>query len=376
MSILNYNFSLQGLSHKERNIVCQDANTMYINGIWHLAIVADGVGACKHSDKASQMAVENACKLANAMFPINGAEEDYLSLMRMIMHYTANYIEKRVSEQGEDINDYETTFAAALYNGKNVYYANAGDSGIIVLDSKGVYHVITHKHNNEYGEVYPLSRRMFEVGKIDFDAAAVICMTDGLLDWVTPNSLKNHKFRVSVPRMNIFIDQALFNDDVDDEKIIEFSNSVQKEVTELAEKSMTDDYIDEKYGNLKDKNLKDDLTVAVLINTEALYESIQWEEPKEKTTIEKFADTYNTLISLYPKDGKDMFIKHIRDCNDNCSDDEIESYVKEVIAFAEKQRDKKSETPEIEESTNTKNNSEKEANKRWFKKKHKTKPKE
>lgn len=85
MSILNYNFSLQGLSHKERNIVCQDASTTYINGIWHLSIVADGIGACKHSDKASQMAVENACKLANAMFPINGTDEDYLSLMRMII---------------------------------------------------------------------------------------------------------------------------------------------------------------------------------------------------------------------------------------------------------------------------------------------------
>ena len=373
MSILNYNFSLQGLSHKGRNIVCQDASTMYINGIWHLAIVADGVGACKHSDQASQMAVENACKLANAMFPINGTDEDYLSLMRMILHYTANYIEKSVTKQGEDINDYETTFAAALYNGKNVYYANAGDSGIIVLDNKGLYHVITQKHNNEYGEVYPLSRRMFEVGKVDFDATAVICMTDGLLDWVTPNSLKNYKFRVSVPRMNIFVDQTFFNNNFESEKAAEFSICAQKIITKLAEKSTTDDYIDKKYGNLKDKNLKDDLTAAVLINTEALYESIQWEEPKEKTTIEKFSDTYKSLISLYPKDGKNMLKKHIKDCNKNCSNEEIEAYVKEVIEFTEKQV---IEEPEIAKCKELGKDSKKENSKNWFKKRSKTKSKE
>lgn len=374
MNILNYNFSLQGLSHKKGNIVCQDAGTIYINGVWHLAIAADGVGSCKHSDKASQMAVENACKLANAMFPINGTDEDYLSLMRMIMHYTANYIERSVSKQGEDIHDYETTFVAALYNGKDVYYANAGDSGIIALNTNGVYHVVTTKHNNEYGEVFPLSRRMFEVGKANFDAAAVICMTDGLLDWVTPNSLRDHKYRVSVPRMNIFVDQALFNEELDDEKMKEYSDLVQQMITELAERSETDDHIDKKYGELKDKNLKDDLTVAVLINTEALYDSIQWEEPKEKTTIEKFADTYKTLISLYPKDGKDMLLKHIKDCNANSSDEEIAEYVEKVIALAEKQSGEKAEMEEPSKQEN--NDAKKKTNKNWLKRKRKIKPRE
>lgn len=85
-----------------------------------------------------------------------------------------------------DTKEYHTTLAMALYDGKNLYYGNAGDSGIIALDDYGTYHVVTSQQNNEYGEVITLASRNFVVGKVDYNVIAVLCMTDGIFEWVAP----------------------------------------------------------------------------------------------------------------------------------------------------------------------------------------------
>lgn len=89
--------------------------------------MADGVGMCKYSDEASSIAVKSFCKMVHAGFPFGGSDEDIMALINL------------------DMGDYETTLAVALYDGKNVYYGNVRDSGIIALDEYGEYHVLSEK---------------------------------------------------------------------------------------------------------------------------------------------------------------------------------------------------------------------------------------
>ena len=53
MSIASYNFSEKGIMHIENDLLCQDSSDVMSYGMWRVAIVADGVGSCKHSDEAS-----------------------------------------------------------------------------------------------------------------------------------------------------------------------------------------------------------------------------------------------------------------------------------------------------------------------------------
>ena len=368
MSMLSYNYSLQGKSHKIRNIVCQDHSVIYENGIWRMAVVADGVGSCKHSDKASEIAVDSVCKIVNASFPIMGKNEDYLALIRVAMNFAANAIERYVDNNGENIDDYQTTLAFALYNGNSVYYANAGDSGIIALDEKGYYHVLTEKQNNEYGEVYTLARRGFEIGKADFNAVAVVCMTDGLLDWCTPRYLEAHRYKVFVPRMELFVDKSFWiGEALDDAAIQDFSEKKRSVISELVERVGTDDHMDEVYGELNDRNLTDDLSAAVLINTEAFLDKIRWEPLPEKSTFEILVDSYLYFYDLYPSSAKEMFTEHVKNCNPDMADEELDKCVTEIIAEVSKRNssaeEKKDDEVKVEEppAIETPNNAEAES---------------
>lgn len=78
MSIIGYCFSIEGLSHTEKKMPCQDSSGILIKDAWRLAVVADGVGSCKYSDVAAKLAVQTASKVVNAAFPYYGDEDFWL----------------------------------------------------------------------------------------------------------------------------------------------------------------------------------------------------------------------------------------------------------------------------------------------------------
>ena len=131
--------------HIENDLLCQDSSDVMSYGLWRVAIVADGVGSCKHSDEASKIAVKSALKTVYNCFPNNCKEEDLLSLITMAFHCAANAIEMHVKKVNGDIKEYHTTLAMALYDGKKLYYGNAGDSGIIAFVNKKLSHLANKK---------------------------------------------------------------------------------------------------------------------------------------------------------------------------------------------------------------------------------------
>ena len=337
MSIASYSFSEQGIMHIENDLPCQDSSDVMSYGLWRVAIVADGVGSCKHSDEASKIAVKSALKTVYNCFPNNCKEEDLLSLITMSFHCAANAIEMHVKAINGDLKDYHTTLAMALYDGKNLYYGNAGDSGIIALDDYGDYHVVTSQQNNEYGEVITLATRTFTVGKADFNVVAVMCMTDGVFEWVVPKYNKGSGKDIYVPRANLFIQPRLWDhkQELPDELGETLKDHVTKAFRHITDTIASNDNNQEllkEYGSLDDGNLRDDISVSAIINYGADISSndIKWTPPAEPTVEEMYCRKWEEILKVYPSVAKKEFLTYISKNNSSWTQEEVEAYAEHI----------------------------------------------
>ena len=313
--ISSYCFSLVGRDHIKTHMPCHDSSLIKaISSSWKIAVVADGVGSCKHAEIASEIAVKEVAELIKKQFPPSSSDERaYFSVIHAAMHGAANAIETYVEEKdpGNEM-EYQTTLAVAIMSNKNLYYGSAGDSGIIALDDLGNYHLVTKKQNDELGRVYSIpTNRLFEIGKANYIPAAVLCMTDGIYDTIAPVTLRNNKFPVNVPFANMFITYAL---------------GLEKYKEPEAVKSCKNHLI--KYLQSDEcKNMTDDLSVAALINTNSDLqpEDIKWEEPQ----IDVYALKWNE-VSLYPsiETRNKLFKQYIREKNPDWSETQVDELLK------------------------------------------------
>lgn len=265
-----YNFSLTGRDHKTYNMPCHDFSLIKeISPSWKIAVVADGVGSCAHADVAVKIAAQSAAELIEKQFPPAGAADlDYTSVIYAAMHGAANAIEEYVNQNdvGNELQ-YQTTLSLAVLSKKKLFYGNAGDSGIIGLDTNGAYHVLSHKQNDDIGRVYSIpSFRRYEVGLADFTPAAVLCMTDGVLDYIAPAILNKSEYPVDVPFANIFCTYALGITKEDEVTVVQ--KCKEQAIAYLSSDNCED--------------MTDDLSVAVLVVTDSglLPECISWEKPE------------------------------------------------------------------------------------------------
>ncbi|MGN1412530.1 MAG: protein phosphatase 2C domain-containing protein [Oscillospiraceae bacterium] len=310
--ITSYNFSIKGRRHIKKNLPCQDASGIKeITPIWTVACVADGVGACRYADIASKIAVESVLEMVPKLFPAIVSDDAILTILSATMHYANNKILEYVEEHDYDINECETTLVIELYNGKDLYYANAGDSGIVALDENGKYHTITKVQKGKDGiSVIPLSALRFEVGKADFSPVAVIGMTDGLLEATVPAKYKNQKYPINVPFAKLFTDYGVFGCD-DKEVAMDYSNRRKDDLI----KYLTSDNC---------AKLDDDLSASVLINTDAEIDDIPYEAPDEYLIMFE-------QCSIYGKNQNKEFINVVRENNPNWSDEQVNEFVNRYI---------------------------------------------
>jgi hypothetical protein len=368
VSIASYSFSEKGIMHIENELPCQDSSDVMSYGLWRVAIVADGVGSCKHSDEASKIAVKSALKTVYNCFPNNCKEEDLLSLITMAFHCAANAIEMHVKKVNGEAKEYHTTLAMALYDGKNLYFGNAGDSGIIALDDFGDYHVVTSQQNNEYGEVITLASRTFVVGKVDFNAIAVMCMTDGVFEWVVPKTKNNGSEKsVYVPRANLFIQPKLWDykqempDDLS-ESLKEHIKKAFKHITDTIASNDNNQALLQVYGSLDEGNLRDDISVSAIINygADISSEDIKWTPPAEPTVEEMYCRKWEEILKVYPSVAKNEFLSYISKNNTSWTREEVEAYAEYIwrITVTDEIKsnnhpdsaNQKHETPEVEKS--------------------------
>lgn len=313
--ISSYCFSLVGRDHIKNHMPCHDSSLIKaISSSWKIAVVADGVGSCKHAEIASEIAVKEVAELIKKQFPPSSSDERaYFSVIHAAMHGAANAIETYVEEKdpGNEM-EYQTTLAVAIMSSKNLYYGSAGDSGIIALDDQGNYHLVTKKQNDDLGRVYSIpTNRLFEIGKANYIPAAVLCMTDGIYDTIAPVTLRNNKFPVNVPFANMFVTYALGLEKLKEPEAVECCKN------HLIKYLQSDEC----------KNMTDDLSVAALINTNSdlQLEDIKWEEPQ----IDFYALKWNE-VSLYPsiETRNKLFKEYIREKNPDWSESQVDELLK------------------------------------------------
>lgn len=322
--ISSYCFSLVGRDHIKNHMPCHDSSLIKsVSSSWKIAVVADGVGSCKHAEVASDIAVREVAELIKKQFPpYTSDDRAYFSVIHAAMHGAANAIEAYVEEndKGNEM-EYQTTLSVAIMSNKSLYYGSAGDSGIIALDDQGEYHLVTKKQNDDLGRVYSIpTNRLFEIGKANFIPAAVLCMTDGLYDNVAPSALRNSKFHVNVPFANMFVTYAL---------------GLEKFKEPEAVKNCKNNLI--KYLQSDEcKSMNDDLSVAALINTNSdlQKEEIKWEDPQidfyalkwDEVSVYPSSETRNTLFRQYVRNNNpdwteeqidDLLRKYSNDNNEN-----------------------------------------------------------
>ena len=313
--ISSYCFSLTGRDHIKNQMPCHDYSLIKdISSSWKIAVVADGVGSCKHAEIASEIAAKEVAELIKKQFPPHTSDDRaYFSVIHASMHGAANAIESYVEEHdpGNEM-EYQTTLSVAIMSRNCLYYGNAGDSGIIALDDQGNYHLATKKQNDELGRVYAIpTNRLFEIGRANYIPAAVLCMTDGLFDNVAPRALRNSDFPVNVPFANMFITYALGLEKFKEREAVEKCKSALIKYLQSDEcKSMTDD-----------------LSVAVLINTntDLQKEDIKWEDPK----IDIYALKWDE-VSVYPSDKTrdTLFKEFVRENNPDWSEGQVDDMLK------------------------------------------------
>lgn len=193
--MISYGFSIQGKSHVDRGIVCQDAHRIdKLNNGSHIAVIADGVGSAKFSDVGAKVAVESIVEFCKKNISKRTNKSECLHVLKSAYMYALESISTIAEEQRNVIDDYDTTLSVVIYDGKNILYGHAGDGGIVIRRNDGIINLITKPQKGIDGvSVRPLraGSGSWEFGEITQDIASVLMVTDGILDGVISPFLLN-----------------------------------------------------------------------------------------------------------------------------------------------------------------------------------------
>lgn len=246
-----YKVNLPGPYHIKNGIPCQDAYCIREtpDGIV-VAAVADGLGSETHSDKGAKIASSFVVTFCKQHYKPEMTENEVVSLLRRA--YTKAYalVEKTASDEGNDVDQYDCTLCTVIYDGKNLYYGQSGDSGIIVGSNDGAYYKITEQQRDEDGNVYPLcfGPEYWDFGKVKGNVVSVMLMTDGVWDQACPPILRTERQQINIGFVEMFLNHYGLSDlDV---------RGLEREATRYM-------------SDFSEKRLDDDKTIVAIINAEA-----------------------------------------------------------------------------------------------------------
>lgn len=194
-----FGYSLQGASHVEMNVPCQDFNDFkYIEGADIIvAAIADGVGSCPLSHWGSCTAVRAAIdytekeirklyrgkKLKLTEYP------EIPAILGSAFSYASNFVEDFAEQQNRPVSAFMSTLTLALYDGDNLYCQHVGDDGVVAQFKDGSVEMVTQRiKGEEASSVYPLQsgKKFWQFSKTDADkrgpVVAFVMATDGVLD--------------------------------------------------------------------------------------------------------------------------------------------------------------------------------------------------
>lgn len=304
--IVLYKTRCAGPYHIKNNIPCQDsyAYKLLENG-YIVSAVADGLGSCKHSDIGSKVAVDSAVDVCSGKLEAGMSDEEIIDIMKLAYMVADANVSTTAEKAGNSYDDYDTTLCLAIYNGINLYYGQAGDSGLVALTDTGEYIPVTSQQRDQDGAVFPLcfGLNYWEFGKVERNILGYALMTDGIWGKLVPPLLKDEDVRINVPLA---------------EKMINYFEIEEGEINDL-EKMMAD-----YWENCPENYIDDDKTSLCVINTnlmpsrrsEDYYKEPDWAALREKAHKEREKKIQRSY------EEKDTFTENIQEMND-LSDEQI-----------------------------------------------------
>ena len=164
-----------------------------------VAAVADGLGSEAHSDIGANAAVNTAvstmCELIGA-WCATGDSALAISMPRFIeqsMIKANNAVVKKAASMELPANEFDATLVIAVYDGDQLFYGSAGDSGLIAKTDAG-FELVTHVSRVGESGVFPLyCRNKWEINYRDH-VRGFLLATDGVLELLVPE-FNNEKLK-------------------------------------------------------------------------------------------------------------------------------------------------------------------------------------
>lgn len=156
-----------------------------------VAAVADGLGSEAHSDIGAHAAVNTAvstmCELIGT-WCATGDSALAISMPRFLeqaMIKANNAVVKKAASMELPANEFDATLAIAVYDGEQLFYGSAGDSGVIAKTDAG-FELLTRPSRVGEAGTYPLyCREKWEVSACGH-VRGFLLATDGLLELLVP----------------------------------------------------------------------------------------------------------------------------------------------------------------------------------------------
>lgn len=200
-----FGFSQQGASHVSANVVCQDRSGFkVINDRIVVSAIADGVGSCALSDYGAETAINTALEYLEQYFTVEMKKDNFVfnnpssmgKVLRDMMAIAYQSVDKKAEELEQLPFSFQSTLTVAIYDGNTLFFAHAGDDGIVAMNRNGTYAMVTQRHKgDEASSVYPLqSLGTWQFGMVS-DTVAFVMVTDGVLDaFVRPSVEENRVY--------------------------------------------------------------------------------------------------------------------------------------------------------------------------------------
>lgn len=156
-----------------------------------VAAVADGLGSEAHSDIGAHAAVNTAVSTMSELIGTWCATGDSalaISMPRFLeqaMIKANNAVVKKAASMELPANEFDATLAIAVYDGDQLFFASAGDSGVIAKTDAG-FELLTRPSRVGEAGTYPLyCREKWEISACGH-VRGFLLATDGLLELLVP----------------------------------------------------------------------------------------------------------------------------------------------------------------------------------------------
>lgn len=208
--ILSYKANMAGPYHIEKGIVCQDSLALETGRDgFVIAAVADGLGSELYSDIGSAVAAGAAVHFCAERIDGTMPFAAIRAVLQNALICAHQAVVSRAEADGHDRNEYDTTLCLCAYDGEHLYYAQSGDSGMIVLLEDGRYRRVTTQQRDADGCVFPLcwGTEKWEFGVVEAPVSAVMLMTDGVFERLCPPILRRRETDINIPLARNFLDR-------------------------------------------------------------------------------------------------------------------------------------------------------------------------